>query len=225
MTAPTPPRRHSRHPLVVVWVIVGAAIVAVVALLASGRLNANVLPKAAEKPVPLSVECFDAGGDPLSGWSATAAEASAHPRVDPTAVCAGLYRDHSATATMDRIAAQQQRLGHDCVEFDTSDGEHWFLTELVVSPQGTYFASGGPAPGHVPDFGTVQQPAPLESASPRPVPAPSGSCAVLPTVTWDLSVPPMAACTSDGTAVSVYVREGSRSAADLCAAKGLVVAG
>jgi len=221
MTAPAPPR-HPRHALVAVWAVIGVAVVAVVALLATGRLNANVLPKQADRPPLQSVRCFDADGDPLSGWSATARQAARHARVDPLAICAALYKDHSATAQMDRMSAEQQALGRDCVTFDTSDGEHWTLSGLVVSPQGTYFASGGPAPGRLPGFGTVAQPAPL--VSPPPAPTPGTPCTTLPTVSWDLTVPPMVACTSDDVTVSVFVRTEARTARAVCAAEHLVVA-
>lgn len=217
---PTAPQRRPRT-LVVVWVVVGVAVLAVVALLASGRTNAPVLPKTAQRPVPLEVECYQADGDLITSWSANAQGATDVPRVDPDAVCTAIIRDADAVAQLDSIASTQRALGHDCVTFDTTDGGHWALTQ-VVSPDGTYTASGGPAPGRLPPFGIVAQPAPIASLA--PLPTATAGCLQLPTVAWRLTVPPLAACTADDVTVSVYERSGTQTEKALCAAKGLVIA-
>jgi len=208
--------------LTLVSVVAGAALVAVVALLARGGLNAPVLPKTAERPAPHAVRCFDADGSESSTWSADADATAEIPRVDPVAVCEAMFRDAAAVAQLDRIATEQQAIGRDCVDFDTADGGRWLLTGLVSSPDKTYSVSGGPAPGRLPSFGEVSQPAPLASLAPGPTAAPG--CVQLPSMEWDLAMPPLVACTGDDITVSVYQRTGRQTARTLCSAKGLVVA-
>jgi hypothetical protein len=205
----------------VVWAVVALAALAVVGLLASGRLNASLVPKTAEKPAPREVQCFEADGSPLSSWSAGVGAEASIPRVDAVAVCTALIHDAQAVAQLDELATQQQVLGRDCVTFATTDGGDWALTGLQSSDK-TYAARGGPAPGRLPAFGQVSQPAPLVSLAPA---APAAGCAQLPTVRWKLAVPPLAACTADDVTVSVYERSGTQTARELCTAKGLVVAG
>lgn len=226
MSTPAPPPGDARRRRVIaVWVLIAIGCLIFGILLATGRLNANVLPKSAAKPATSTVHCFQADGNPLSGWSTAQATAERNAPIDPIEICAALYQDHSAVDAMDRIALQQRDLGHDCVRFDDSDGGHWVLNGIVLSQDGTYTASGGPAPGKLPPFGTVEQPAPLVSQSPEPAPVPTGfSCTTLPTVTWDRSVPPMAACTGNDVTVAVYVRPTGRSASDVCASHGLAKA-
>jgi hypothetical protein len=224
MATPAPPPDDARRRrLIGVWALIAIGCLVFGILLATGRLNAHVLPKAADKPATSAVHCFEADGNPLSGWSTSQSTAEKNPPIDPVAICTALYQDHTAVDEMDRIATRQRDLGHDCVQFDDSDGGHWILTGIVLSQDGTYSASGGPAPGQLPRFGTVEQPAPLIDRSPAPVPAPPGACTTLPTVTWDLSAPAMTACTSNDVTVSVYVRRAGRSSSGVCAEQGLVV--
>lgn len=205
-----------------VWAAVGvAAALALVGLLATGRHNADLVPTPAAAPVPRVVDCFAADPTPAYSWAAGTTEGTV-PRVDPVAVCTGLIRNAEAVDQLDALAARQQVLGRDCVTFATSDGGSWALTGLQSAAK-TYTASGGPAPGKVPDFGVVSQPAPLAALA--PVPAPTAGCVRLPAVTWRLPVPPLAACTADDVTVSVYERERSQTTRALCTAKGLVVAG
>lgn len=220
MTAASPQPERRRRWLV--WAVVAAAILIVATLLLSGRLNAPVLPKTEAKPVPLSVQCFDSDGDLISGWIAHASDPTNVPRVDPLSVCTAIEQDAQAVSQLDGIAAQQRLLGNDCVTFAASDGGQWALTD-VVSADGTYTASGGPAPGRLPSFGEVEQPAPIATLA--PLPAQLGGCVELPKVTWKLALPPLAACTADDLTVSVYPRKAGQSASAACAAKNLVVAG
>jgi hypothetical protein len=204
-----------------VWAVVGVAVLAVGALLASGRLNASVLPKTTARPAPLAVQCFQADGTLVTSWSADTQDAASVPRVDPLAVCTALIQDQLATAQLDALVTQQRALGRDCVAFAADDGSSWVLSDLET-PNGTYVASGGPAPGRLPDFGEVAQPAPLVSLAPTPTPA--AGCVQLPTLSWKLAVPPLAACTADDLTISVYERHQGQSAEALCASKQLVVA-
>ncbi|AYG04943.1 hypothetical protein D7I44_16385 [Gryllotalpicola protaetiae] len=203
------------------WCAVAAAVLAVVALLLTGRLNAPLLPHTVAKPAPLSVQCFDTDGELISGWTAHASDPSNVPRVDPLSVCTAIEEDAQAVAQLDQIAVQQRTLGNGCVTFSASDGGRWALTD-VVSANGTYTASGGPAPGRLPSFGEVEQPAPIAKLA--PLPAQLDGCVELPKLTWKLALPPLAACTADGLTVSVYPRKSGQSAAAACAAKDLVVA-
>jgi hypothetical protein len=217
---PSPPRRSWRTPLALGAAAVAA--LAVVALLATGHLNARLVPPAPEKPAPTAVQCFEADGSPLQSWSAAgaASPAPSAARVDPLAVCRAVIQDAAAVAQLDAIATQQGALGRSCVHFDASDGGRWQLTGLTSADK-TYVLSGGPAPGRLPGYGEVSQPAPLASLAPATPSA--GECIALPTVRWDLSVPPLVACTGDDLTVSVYVRARSETASALCSREGLVV--
>ncbi|GAA4172488.1 hypothetical protein [Gryllotalpicola koreensis] len=221
MSVGAPPHRRRQRTL---WIAGGvAAALAVAGLLSTGRLNADLVPQPAAKPAPHTVDCYGVDAAPDYSWDAGVTERTGSdvPRVDPVVVCAALIRNAEAVEQLDQLARQQQVLGRDCVVFATSDGGSWALTGLQ-SVDKTYTASGGPAPGKLPGFGVVSQPAPLASLA--PVPAPTAGCVRLSTVTWRLPVPPLAACTVDGTAVSVYQRALAQTARELCSAKGLVVA-
>lgn len=215
-------REHRMPRRVLLWAGIGVAVVAVAVLAATGRFRAQLIPKTVAAAQPVAVQCYDADGNQGSGWLARGEGTPTSPRVDPVAICDGLARDAMAVARMDRIATQQRALGHDCATFGTTDDETWYLTALTTSPNGTYTASGGPAPGVLPDYGVVEQPAPLVGI-PRVVPLPAG-CVRLPTMSWKFSVPPMAACTTDGLTVSVYPRSAHATAQAVCAAKHLTVA-
>ncbi|MCL2514961.1 MAG: hypothetical protein FWD85_08840 [Microbacteriaceae bacterium] len=216
-------RPTARPRAALAWGI-GAAVAAaaLVALGVTGRFHASVLPTAAPAPTVDAVSCFDTSGDPISGWLLDGAAVATSPRIDPLAVCRALIVDQNATAVMDRIATTQRALGHDCVDFDDSAGGHWTLTGIVLSQYGTYAASGGPAPGRLPTFGVIEQPAPL--ATLPPLPTPLGPCTQLPTVAWDLTTPPLAACTADDTEVSIYERPAGQDSRATCAAHRLITA-
>jgi len=217
-TETTPPRPAGRGRLVVIGVVVAAVVGIVAWVVLSGVHPAPRAPHRAAGGI-IRVDCVDADGNPAGSWSAGADAPASAPRIDPAAVCRGLYVDHAAVAKMDALASRQRALGRDCVDFADSTGGHWYFTGVVVSQDGTYTASGGPAPGELPSYGVVGQPAPLATLPPMPS-LPAG-CVQLPTVTWDLSAPLMAACTADDTTATVFPRTAAEPADGVCAARGL----
>ncbi|MFC4244584.1 hypothetical protein ACFOYW_14515 [Gryllotalpicola reticulitermitis] len=214
-------RSSTRTRTIAVWGGIAAAVALVIALVGTGRLNADLLPQpspAPTAPAVTAVQCYDADGNQSFGWSAGASAGGGETatRVDPIAICDALYQDHTAVAQMDTIATAQQALGRDCVTFGTTDGGTWFLTGLETSADGSYTASGGPAPGRLPAFGAPSAPAPLAALAPRPTS--TQGCVPLPTVTWNRAVPPMAACTTapESGSVAVYERPADETADTVC---------
>jgi hypothetical protein len=217
-TETTPPRPAGRGRLVLIAVVVAAVAAVVAWVVLSGIHPAPRAPRHSEAGI-VDVECEDADGNPAGSWSAGADAPASAPRIDPVAVCQGLYVDHAAVAKMDALATQQRELGRDCVEFADSTGGHWYFTGVVVSQDGTYTASGGPAPGKLPSYGVIGQPAPLATLPPTPSLPPG--CVRLPAVEWDLTAPLLAACTGDDTTATVFTRTAAEPVDGLCAARGL----
>lgn len=210
--------RVRRRRLSLLWSGVGAGVIAVSAIAATGPLKTVLIPENGGARASLAVQCPSAGGFRFGTWFETENDKTEAARAEPVAVCDAQLKNAEVEQQIHQIAQQQRALGRQCVSFATTDGERWTITGLRSAD--SYSALGGPAPGQLPGY---RPPAP--SASPAtfaPSAIPPGGCTELPVVTWRLPVPPMVACTKDDVTISVYPRQSNQTATALCAAKGLV---
>lgn len=204
-------QRTRRNRRAVLWSGVGLVVAAATAVAAT-PLRTILIPDNGGQRAYLAVSCYDKG-EASQMWFEDENRTTDAARVDPVAVCDAMYRNDTVQTGLDQIAARQRAVGRECVTVTSTDGGSWTITGLQSGDK-SYSITGGPMPGRLPG-----------QATPSPSAIPAAGCTALPTVTWDLSVPPMTACTSDDLTISVYQRSDEQTPQALCAAKGMTAAG